>query len=38
MFKLIDRTVGGRVSDEDELQGLDLSEHGIEAYTRLPEE
>jgi Amt family ammonium transporter len=38
MFKLIDRTVGGRVSDEDELQGLDLAEHGIEAYPRMPEE
>ncbi|MBT8492373.1 MAG: ammonium transporter [Deltaproteobacteria bacterium] len=29
---LIDRTVGIRVSEEDEMIGLDLSEHGMEAY------
>ncbi len=38
MFRLIDATVGCRPSEEEELQGLDLSEHGIEAYPRMPEE
>ena len=32
MFKLIDMTIGLRVSREDELKGLDLSEHRAEAY------
>jgi len=32
MFKLIDKIVGLRVSPEEELEGLDLSEHGGEAY------
>ncbi|MTI80952.1 MAG: ammonium transporter [Firmicutes bacterium] len=31
-FKLIDAIVGLRVSQEEELEGLDLSEHGMEAY------
>ena len=31
-FKLIDVTIGLRVSREDELKGLDLSEHNAEAY------
>lgn len=34
LFKLIRITVGLRVSEEDELDGLDLSEHGGEAYPR----
>lgn len=32
MFKVIARTVGLRASREDEIDGLDLSEHGAEAY------
>ncbi len=32
IFKLIDRSMGLRVSREDELKGLDISEHGMEAY------
>lgn len=32
MFKLIDKTVGLRVSVEEELEGLDHSEHGGSAY------
>jgi Amt family ammonium transporter len=32
MFKLIEKTVGLRVSAEEELEGLDLSEHGGNAY------
>ena len=32
MFKLIDKTVGLRVSPEEELEGLDVSEHGGNAY------
>ena len=32
MFKLIDKIVGLRVSPEEELEGLDLSEHGGVAY------
>jgi Amt family ammonium transporter len=32
MFKLIDKTVGLRVSPEDEIEGLDLVEHGGNAY------
>lgn len=31
-FKVIDWTVGLRVSKEDELKGLDISEHGAESY------
>jgi Amt family ammonium transporter len=31
-FKLLDKLIGCRVSAEDEHQGLDLAEHGIEAY------
>jgi len=33
VFKLIDKTVGLRVSREEELKGLDISEHGMEAYS-----
>ncbi|MGE4285686.1 MAG: ammonium transporter [Phycisphaerae bacterium] len=32
VFKVIDLTVGLRVSEEDELRGLDITEHGMEAY------
>jgi Amt family ammonium transporter len=32
LFQLIDRTIRLRVNQEDELDGLDLSEHGGEAY------
>ncbi len=32
LFKLIDLTIGLRVSDEAENQGLDLAEHGEEGY------
>ena len=32
MFKLIDKTVGLRVSPEEEVEGLDLVEHGGFAY------
>jgi Amt family ammonium transporter len=32
MFKLIDKTIGLRVSPEEEAEGLDLSEHGGIAY------
>ncbi len=33
VFYLLKKTVGIRVSQEDELEGMDLSEHGIAAYT-----
>ncbi|PKM49469.1 MAG: ammonium transporter [Firmicutes bacterium HGW-Firmicutes-7] len=32
VFKLIDKTIGLRVSKEEELIGLDLEEHGMESY------
>ncbi len=32
LFKLIDKTIGLRVSAEEEMEGLDLSEHGGIAY------
>src|SRR5215472_7923661 len=32
ILKLIDLTIGLRVSEEDEVQGLDLSQHGEEGY------
>ncbi len=32
VFKLIDRTLGMRVTQEEELIGLDVSEHGSDAY------
>jgi Amt family ammonium transporter len=32
IFKLIDWTIGLRVSQEEELRGLDIGEHGMEAY------
>ncbi|MGA1842049.1 MAG: ammonium transporter [bacterium] len=33
IFKLIDKVVGLRVSREEELKGLDISQHGMEAYS-----
>ncbi|MBX9871220.1 MAG: ammonium transporter [Burkholderiaceae bacterium] len=33
-FKLVDLTIGLRVSEEDERQGLDISSHGETAYNR----
>jgi Amt family ammonium transporter len=32
MFKLIDKTIGLRVSPEEEMEGLDIVEHGGNAY------
>jgi Amt family ammonium transporter len=32
MFKIIHMTIGLRVSPEEELEGLDFSEHGGNAY------
>ena len=32
LFSVIKRTVGLRVSEEEELQGLDIGEHGMEGY------
>ena len=32
-FKLVDMIIGIRVSKEEELKGLDIAEHGSEAYT-----
>jgi len=32
VFKLIDKTIGLRVSRQEELRGLDIGEHGMEAY------
>ena len=33
IFKLIDMTVGLRVSEAEELKGLDIGEHGVESYS-----
>ena len=33
ILKLVDATIGLRVSEEHEVQGLDLSQHGEEGYT-----
>ncbi len=33
VFKLLDMTVGLRVSREEELKGLDIGEHGMESYS-----
>ncbi len=33
VFLLIKKTVGLRVSEEEELKGLDIGEHGLEAYS-----
>jgi Amt family ammonium transporter len=32
ILKLVDVTIGLRVSEEEEVQGLDLSQHGEEGY------
>ena len=32
LFYIIRRTMGLRVSDEEQLKGLDISEHGMESY------
>jgi Amt family ammonium transporter len=32
VFKLIDVVIGLRVSEKEELEGLDVTEHGIRAY------
>ena len=32
ILKLVDLTIGLRVSEEHEMQGLDLSQHGEEGY------
>lgn len=32
IFKIIQKTIGLRVSPEEELDGLDIGEHGMEAY------
>lgn len=32
LFKVIDKTMGLRVSEEEEIDGLDIFEHGMEAY------
>ncbi len=32
ILKIVDATIGVRVTEEEELQGLDLSQHGEEAY------
>ncbi|MFA5089084.1 MAG: ammonium transporter, partial [Candidatus Omnitrophota bacterium] len=32
VFKIIDKTIGLRVSQEEEYRGLDIGEHGIESY------
>ena len=31
-FKILKSTIGLRVTREDELRGLDISEHGMESY------
>ena len=33
VFKVIDITIGLRVSKETEIKGLDLEEHGLESYS-----
>ncbi len=33
VFKMIDMTVGLRVSRTEELRGLDIGEHGMESYS-----
>jgi Amt family ammonium transporter len=33
LLKLVDSTVGLRVSTEQEVQGLDLTQHGEEGYS-----
>jgi Amt family ammonium transporter len=33
-YKIVDLTIGLRVSEEDERQGLDITAHGESAYNR----
>ncbi len=33
MFKIIDKTIGLRVSKKEEIEGLDIHEHGSDAYS-----
>jgi hypothetical protein len=33
VFSVLKKTVGIRVTHEEELEGMDLGEHGIAAYT-----
>ena len=33
LFKVISATTGLRVSEQEEIQGLDINEHGMEAYS-----
>ncbi|MBN2737024.1 MAG: ammonium transporter [Spirochaetales bacterium] len=33
VFKVIDRTIGLRVSKDEEFRGLDIGEHGMESYS-----
>jgi Amt family ammonium transporter len=33
VFKVIDSTIGLRVSHKTELKGLDIEEHGMESYS-----
>ena len=32
LFAVLNKTIGLRVSREEELRGLDIGEHGMEAY------
>ena len=32
ILKLVEATVGLRISEEDEFQGIDLTQHGEQAY------
>jgi Amt family ammonium transporter len=36
LFKVIKATVGLRVKPEEEIEGLDIGEHGVEAYHNVP--
>ena len=38
VFKIIDKTVGMRVSAEEEIAGLDRMEHGTQAYPEFLEQ
>jgi Amt family ammonium transporter len=33
-YKIVDMTIGLRVSEEDEREGLDITSHGETAYNR----
>jgi ammonium transporter family len=33
LLKIVDLLIGIRVSEEDEIEGLDLSQHGEDAYS-----